>query len=477
MASANRIAASNAATAERERDLAVISEMSREITATLDLDRVMRSAVNLASRVLTFDRGALALYERGGCDIRAVAGADGVDPKSAALQDLAVRAAWAAGRGEHFYLSDRTDPASDAERTFVHVFGPDLERDHATSGLYLPLKDEEGVIGILLFEAVGADFATAHQRKLAEILANQITVAVRNAQLYRQVPMADALGALAARKQALLALPLRRRALYAAIATAVVATMTLIRWPLRVPGTSPVLRPFSRADVRATIAGTIDRVLVREGSSVVQGAPMAHLRDDELRAQRDAAAASIVASERAASIAASRGDAAVERLERTRLDALQRELQVLDEQLRAATLRAPISGVVLSARPEERAGSELDAGGLFAVVGRTDSLELELGVDQVDVTRVHVGDDVRLRVSALPQRTFVGRVSSIAPIADADSIGVHFPVRAVVANDAGLLRPGMAVYARILTDPTSLAGRLLRAPVRAIRLLWWRLWS
>ena len=61
--------------------LALITEMSREITSTLDLDRVLRSVVNLASRALTFDRGALALYEHGVCDIRAVAGADGVDAK------------------------------------------------------------------------------------------------------------------------------------------------------------------------------------------------------------------------------------------------------------------------------------------------------------------------------------------------------------------------------------------------------------
>ena len=96
-----------------------------------------------------------------------LAGADGVDAKDSALQDLAVRAAWAAGLGESFYLSERTDPGSDAERTFVQIFGEDLERDGAMSGLYLPLKDEEGIVGILLFEAGRADFATPRERALA----------------------------------------------------------------------------------------------------------------------------------------------------------------------------------------------------------------------------------------------------------------------------------------------------------------------
>lgn len=475
IANVRRLSAARSEVEARARDLGVVTAMSREITATLDLDHVLRSAVNLASRVLRFDRGAIALYERGACDIRAVAGADGVDPRDAALKDLVVRAAWAAGSGERFYLSDRADPASDAERTFVHVFGADLERDRAASGLYLPLRDEEGVVGILLFEAERVDFASPRQRELAEILANQTTVAVRNAQLYRQVPMADTLGALVARKDAVLAIPRRRRALYAVAAAGVLAALTLIRWPLRVPGSEPVLRPLARADVRPTIAGVVDRVFVREGTAVDRGAPIVHLRDDELRARRDAASAAASAAERAAAMAAARGDAAAERLERLRLAVLRRESEVLGEQVGAALVRSPIAGVVLTARPEERVDTRVDAGDLLVTIGRTDSLELELGVDQADVSRVAVGDEVRLRVAALPQRTFAGRVSAIAPVAGSEDGGTRFRVRAVVPNDAALLRPGMAAYARVLTEPASALGRLLRDPLRALRLLLWRI--
>ena len=474
---ANRRAVSQRAAADAARDLATITEMSREITATLDLDRVLRSVVNLATRMLTFDRGAIALYERGACDIRAVAGAEGVDAKNPALQDLAVRAAWAAGRGEDFYLSDRTDPGSDAERTFVQIFGEDLERDGALSGLYLPLKDEEGIIGILLFEAERADFASPRQRELAETLANQATVAVRNAQLYRHVPMADAFSALAARKEALLGIPRRRRTAVAAAVIVFIGALTLIRWPLRVDGVDPVFRPLQRADVRPTVSGVIDRIFVREGSPVERGAPIAHLRDDELRAQLGAAVAAQSAAERRAAMAAARGDAAEERLQRLRSGVLRREADVLDEQIRSAVVRAPVAGIVLTPRPEERIGTRAEAGDLIATVGRTDSLELELSVDQRDVTRVHVGDEVRVRVDALPQRTFSGRVISMGALANGDSSAVRFPVRAVMANEGTLLRPGMVAYARVLTAPASVVGRLGRNPMRALRLLWWRMWS
>ena len=477
MASANRLAASERAVAETSRELALITEMSREITSTLDLDRVLRTVVNLASKALKFDRGAIALYEHGVCDIRAVAGSDGIDRKDTALQDLAVRAAWAAGLGESFFLSERSDPGSDAERMFVQIFGDDLERDGAMSGLYLPLKDEEGIVGILLFEASRADFATPRERDLAAILANQSTVAVRNARLYRQVPLASAIGAISAKKAAWFDLPQQRRRIYIGAAAVILAALTLIRWPMRVAGVEPVFRPLARAEVRSMLPGLIDRVFVREGMIVERGAPVAHLRDDERRAEREASLAEVAGAERSAAVAASRGDAAEERLQRLRVEVLQRDAALLDEQIRSSVVRAPVRGMILTARPEERVGSHADAGDLLAVVGRTDSLELEFGVEERDITRVQLGDEVRLRITAMPQHTFGGRVTSIGATSVAATGLVSFPVRAVVANPDGLLRPGMAAHARVLTEPASALWRILRAPVRATRLAWWRFWS
>jgi multidrug efflux pump subunit AcrA (membrane-fusion protein) len=77
----------------------------------------------------------------------------------------------------------------------------------------------------------------------------------------------------------------------------------------------------------------------------------------------------------------------------------------------------------------------------------------------------------------LPQKTFSGRLTSIAAIASNADGSTSFPVRAVVANQDALLRPGMAAYARVLTEPASLLWRVARGPVRAFRLLWWRMWS
>jgi GAF domain-containing protein/biotin carboxyl carrier protein len=462
---------------KRAGDLAVLLDISREITATLDLDRVLQSVVNLASRALPFERAAVALYEKGRCDVRAVAGEETVDPKDPKLQDLVARAEWAAGRGEPLYLVERRAPGSDAERMFVTIFGPDLETDGVESGLYLPLKDEEGILGVLVFESGTVDFASPTQREVSAILANQTAVALRNAQLYHQVPMVDALGALAAKREALRAMPRRRLQIYAAVAILALSALLLIRWPFRVPGEHATFRAASFTPVRAMVAGVVERIPVTEGTVVPRGTPVAYLRATGLRADREATAADAAAADRLATLAASRGDPSEERLHRIRADALRREVALLDEEVELTTLRAPIGGTVLTSRVQELVGRSIEEGDQLLVLGRTDSLELEFGVVQRDIERVRLGQEVRLRVDAMPQRTFTGVVTSIAPMPRDSAAEVEYPVRALVANPDDVLKPSMSAYVRVLTDPASVAARLVRGPVRWTRLLWWRMWS
>lgn len=463
--------------ADRGADVALLAEMSREIASTLDLDRVLRLAVNLAARAVEFDMGAIALYDHGHCDVRAVAGADKVDPQDPAIRDLAARGEWAAGTGEGFYLSERNAPGSDAERIFVQIFGQDLATANIESALYLPLRDEEGVLGVLILEAIRPEFADAREREIAGILAAQATVAIRNARLYQQIPLAQTLGAFTAGSRALLEIPRRKRALAAGIAIVLLAAVTLIRWPLRAVGDAPMLNAFHPIESRALVDGTVERVLVTEGEKVQRGTPVVQLRDADLRAQHEAALANSTADMQAAMLAASRGDVAQERVMRDRAASQGREADILNEQLGLGVVRAGADGEILTSHPDRLEGVRFNAGDPLLLVGRTDTLELDMGIEESDVALIHPGQEVRLRVDALPGHTFTGHVVMLAQLPSDSGAAVVFPMRAVVANPDGILRPGMTAHARVLTEPASIAGRLLRRPIRDVRLLWWRFWS
>jgi multidrug efflux pump subunit AcrA (membrane-fusion protein) len=265
--------------------------------------------------------------------------------------------------------------------------------------------------------------------------------------------------------------------IYAGVAVLLLAALALIRWPFRVAGEAASFRPTALSPVRALVPGVVERMLVGEGNPVQRGMALASLRSTSLSSDRASTAAATSSADRSAALAASRGDAAEERLQRIRGDALRQELALLDEQLGYTTVRAPVAGVVLTPHVNEKVGESLDEGDLLLTIGRTDTLELEFGVDQQDIGRVQQGQEVRLRVDALPQRTFVGRVTSIGQLPADSGAAVHYPVRASVANPNGVLKPQMAAYARVLTAPASAMDRLLRAPARWARLLWWRIWG
>jgi multidrug resistance efflux pump len=207
------------------------------------------------------------------------------------------------------------------------------------------------------------------------------------------------------------------------------------------------------------------------------------MSDIEANAARASAMAAVRAAQRNAALAASRGDAAEQRLQSIREEGARANLGLRDEELSRLTMRAPAAGVVLTPRPELLEATRVSAGTPFILLGRTDTLELTFGVDQRDIDRVRVGDEVRIRLDGSPQHTFSGRVTSVGALplsttaSVADSARVRYPARAVVPNESGMLKSGMVAHARVLTAPESVAGRLLRTPVRVLRLLWWRMWS
>ena len=131
----------------------------------------------------------------------------------------------------------------------------------------LPLTDEEGPLGVLVLESKTPRFLSASHLELLKIFAGQATVAIRNAQLYRQVPLIGALEPLAAKKRAFEKMPKVKRLLL--ISAVVLALLFLVFFPLnlKVGGNAYVL-PTRTAAVDAEVDGIIDQINYQEGDVV-----------------------------------------------------------------------------------------------------------------------------------------------------------------------------------------------------------------
>ncbi len=267
--------------------------------------------------------------------------------------------------------------------------------------------------------------------------------------------MVDALGAMAAKKQALLAVPRRKLQTLGRGRPRGAALLTLFAGRSGWSATSRSSGRWVWHPVRALVPGVVERVLVKEGARVARGCPrhaprhQPGKRSGGHRSRRGAA-------ERQAALAASRGDAAEERLHRIRGDALRQELALLDEEVRLTTLRAPVAGMVL--HPAAGRARRRFAGGGRSLSDPGAHRYAGAGVRRgpARLLRVRPGQQVRLRVDALPQRTFTGRVTSVGqlPVDSGQAVSTTRYARPSPIRE-GLLRPEMAAHARVLTDPAS----------------------
>jgi RND family efflux transporter MFP subunit len=115
------------------------------------------------------------------------------------------------------------------------------------------------------------------------------------------------------------------------------------------------------------------------------------------------------------------------------------DLDVAATALRDTTLKAPRSGVVLDRKLDR--GALASPGTVVFTIGAVDSLKAVFGVPDAVVRHLRPGMSLTASADAVVDRTFTGRVTTIAPAADRDT---HlFSVEVTIPNRNGALRPGM----------------------------------
>lgn len=272
-----------------------------------------------------------------------------------------------------------------------------------------------------------------------------------------------------------------------------------------------------QVDVSFRVDGRIAQVLVDEGDSVRAGQELARLDDDLLRQQRDQTAAQLagqkaqllrlergyrteeVEQARAAvadnaainlnRVSAMRARNAISQKEldnarssdrsaraelrsaqeqldmllsgyreeevlaqRAAVDAAAAALELAEIRLRDALLTAPQDGIVLTRARE--AGAIVQAGQTVYTLSLVDPVWLRVYVDEPQLGRIKPGMAVRVRVDAVPDKEFSGRVGFISPAAEFTPKSVEtmevrtslvYRLRVQVDDPDNVMRQGMPV--------------------------------
>lgn len=460
--------------AERKvKELHALLNTSREITSSLDLDHMLTVVANQVATLIPFDRCAIALLAKGRYEINAIAGETKLNLKDPKIKAWNQTIDWAGNTGTEVYVSELNGKI-DADRAETHEkFRAHFAATEMKSFYALPLKDEEGPLGVLALESKTPRFLNASHLELLKIFAGQATVAIRNAQLYRQVPLIGALGPIAAKKRAFLALPKAKRIAAVSVVIAMLLFLILFPWNLKVGGNAYVL-PTRTATVNAEIDGVIDRVNYHEGDSVPAGAVVAALRSDEYLLNLNDARSRYAILERELTRVQAASGAAASQIERVRLEQTQREIAFNQTKLDQTQIRAPINGVIVTPKIEEKRGQFIRRGEAFCETADVNPVIVEAAVPEDDIGLVSVNQEVWLKANAFPSRKFVGRVTQISPQATTEQGARVFIVRAEIDNPEQSLRTGMIGRVKILTGPRSVGYVLIRDPLRWLQK---KLWS
>ena len=99
---------------------------------------------------------------------------------------------------------------------------------------------------------------------------------------------------------------------------------------------------------------------------------------------------------------------------------------------------------------------------LFEIVN-INTLKLSVLVDESQVGRIQIGQTVKINVNVLPEESFAGRITFIAPKSDAS---LSFPVEIEVQN-RGNLKAGMYATAVFKTNHGAETQNMLTVPAEA----------
>jgi len=451
---------------KKVEELDALLAVSREITATLDLDKVMQKIVNASAALITYDQCAIAIMDKGNLRVGALSGAlqlDRHDPKIQATEDLLE---WVFFSGADLGVTQEPDGKIQTDRPETEEkFRAFFEKTGFRSFNALLLNDEEGKLGVLAFMRQKPLVLDENKQDLLAILVNQATVAVRNAQLYKQVPLPGFLRPFAGRRQQFMEIPRRRRLAWGIGAAAALIFLIAVPWRLRVSGPARIL-PGRRAAVTAGVDGTVLSVLHHEGDTVPAGEVIATLDPQMYRAALADAQSALAIAESDVARYREAGDSAALFEATSKREEMKAKIALEQDRLARTQLVSPAAGIIVTPRIEERVGQYFTKGSELCVVADVGTVVAEVAIPENDATLVQPDEPVAIKLNTYPTRLFRGSVTRPGTHVRQEDKDRFIVAEVRIENADGLLKTGMQGQAKVSTVRIPLIAAIFRGPVR-----------
>lgn len=191
-------------------------------------------------------------------------------------------------------------------------------------------------------------------------------------------------------------------------------------------------------DVVANNTGNIENLNVNVGDTVTSGQTIATIASDTINQQVNKANLTVQQDQLAVSSAKAGTDQ--QKAELT-LEADQSALQSAQEQQNAMTLTAPIGGLVVAKNNNN--GDTVQQGKALISIADTSSLKVNLSVDELDISKVQIGQKADIKFDAISGKTYSGTVQSIAQLGTTNNNVTTYSVVVNVDNADSAIKLGM----------------------------------
>ena len=223
--------------------------------------------------------------------------------------------------------------------------------------------------------------------------------------------------------------------------------------------TSATIYASKEANVGATIPGKLEKLYVEKGDNVQEGQLMA-MMSGELLTQAKVEYDALKKDYNRVKRLHEEGSVTDQRLDHVKAeyDAAKAKVDMLKEN---TEIRAPFSGTVtdfllqegenFSFNPNLKAGYSKTSG--IIQLMRLNPVEISFQINEKDLSAIHKGQKVRIRLTAFPDTIMQGRITKMPNILSTSSRSGE--VVAQLPNPDGIILPGMSANVSVNTDETS----------------------
>jgi GAF domain-containing protein/multidrug resistance efflux pump len=459
--------------AERKLEiLEALVRVSSEITSTLRLDRLLQLIVNSPQNVLPFEMCAIALDSRGRLQLKAVSGMASLPMGDAQVERIQELLRWLSSQPDALHLKQHDESGEEKNEDLPAAVAKHFADTGYRAVYSLPLTDDQGRVGLLMYESSDPEFLDLPHTEMIKILAGQATVAIRNALLYREVPLISLIEPLVAKRAALMRTSRGRRLTMAGLLAVATLFLVFCPLPMRISGDA-VVAPQHLVTIAAPVDGNVEGVFAHEGQRVAPGEVLGSLNDWQWRTElasseaRYQQAVLLMQDDLAHGTAQAGAD-------RAQAEYLRAEVDRARTRHDSAELRSPIAGIVVTPNLQNIAGQHLDAGATFAQVLDLNTANIQIAIPERDAALLAPGEAAAIKLDSYPQRTWRDRVSIVSPEAQVGDGVRTFAAEVPVRNSDAMLRSGMTGKAKIFVGWRPAGYVLLRGPGLW---LWQTLWN